>query len=106
MLSMVMGPTLILNSTLAPLPGLPWYFFAADHRLAVGDVDVMGAVVTYQYGVLFKVHGVEFSKAATDIQAVHDQHGHAGFEIVFTAHGEARASEQAVAHYEVGYDGT
>ena len=25
--SMVMGPSLILNSTDAPCPGLPWYFF-------------------------------------------------------------------------------
>ena len=27
MLSIVMGPSLILNSTPAPKPGLPWYFF-------------------------------------------------------------------------------
>ena len=27
MLSMVIGPVLILNSTPAPLPGFPWYFF-------------------------------------------------------------------------------
>jgi hypothetical protein len=26
MLSIVIGPSLILNSTLAPEPGLPWYF--------------------------------------------------------------------------------
>lgn len=44
------------------------------------------AVVSDEHEALPEIDGMEFGKAAADVQAVHQQHGDAGFQIGLAAH--------------------
>ena len=104
MLSIVIGPSLILNSTLAPRARLAVVLQqAAQHRLAVGDVEVVRPVVADQHEALAEVDRVELGEAAADVQPVHDQHGDAGLQVGLAAHREAGRGQQRVAHDQVGH---
>ncbi len=55
-------PLLDLNSTLAPEPGLPWYFSELRTPLAFGDVDVVRPVVADQTNPSLKSIGWNSAK--------------------------------------------
>ena len=63
---------------------------------------MMRAVMPNEDKTLIKIYRMEFSKAATHVQTIHNHHGNTGFEIRFAAHGEAGGGEQRVAHGQVG----
>ena len=74
---------------------------AAQDRSAVGNVDMMRAIVTDQHKALVEVNGMELSKAAPAVQAIHDQHGNAGLQVGLTAHGKTRSTEQRITHDQI-----
>ena len=45
---------------------------ATQHRLTFGYRDVMWAIMTYKDEALYKVDGVKLSKAATNLQPIHN----------------------------------
>ena len=45
---------------------------AAQHRLALGDVEVVRSVVPHQDESFAEVDGMEFGEAAADVQPIHD----------------------------------
>src|SRR5687768_17370671 len=66
---------------------------AAEHRLGGGDVDVMRAIVADEYEAFPKIDGVKLGETSPDIEAIHDEHGDACFQIGLAAHRETGSGE-------------
>ena len=76
---------------------------APQDGLALGDVDVMRAIVADENESLLKIDRVELGKAAADVQPVHDQHRDAGLQVRLAAHREPGGRQQRVADDQVGH---
>src|SRR3954452_19313380 len=54
---------------------------AAQYRAAIGNIEVVRPVVSHQHESFLEVHRVELSKAAADLQAILNQHGHTSLQV-------------------------
>ena len=77
------------------------FFQRPQNGLAVGDVEVVRAVVPNEHRVGVEVYRVEFREAAAYFEPVHYHHCYAVFDVEFAAHGEAGGRQQGIADYEV-----
>ena len=74
---------------------------AAEDGFGGGDVNVVRAVVADEHEAFAEIDRVELGETAADAEAVHDEHGDAGFEVGLAAHRETCGGEEGVADDEI-----
>ena len=67
---------------------------APQHGLAVGDVQVVRAVVADEHEAFIEVDRVELGEASPDLKPIKDQHGDTRLDIEFAAHRESGSGKQ------------